>query len=125
MKHSLIVIPALAGMTTRLNRAGHIRSTAHWRFDHAMSIRTFGDMDGFTFIRCNGVMHQFLAALAASHCANTHPANFTFIKSHFHLANTGKKNSSSPDLIIIRHTDASRNDAQKIKKLHTKNRPLW
>jgi hypothetical protein len=45
----------------------HVLSTAHRRFDHAVTVGAFGYLDPGAIIRRNNIMHQFLAAFTASH----------------------------------------------------------
>jgi hypothetical protein len=52
-------------------------------------------MDGVAVIRGDGVVHQFLAALAARHTPNTHAANFTGIQCHVALQVKEKRDQTS------------------------------
>lgn len=73
--------PAL--LDCRLDESGftrHILTTAHRGLNHAMAIRTFGHMHGFTVIRGYVVMLQFFTAGSTGHTAYTHSANFTHIR---------------------------------------------
>ena len=47
-----------------------------------MTVRALRDMDSFTIIRGDGVMHQFLATFTASHAPNAHATDFTDISCH-------------------------------------------
>lgn len=72
----------LVSAVDSLNRAGHILTTTHWGFHHAMSVRAFGDMNSRSVIGRDGAMYKFLAALAAGHGANAHTTFFTGIDCH-------------------------------------------
>jgi hypothetical protein len=60
----------------------HILTTAHRRFNLAMSIRAFRNMHSLAFVSCYRAVNQLGTAFTTRHIADAHTTYFAFVRSH-------------------------------------------
>jgi hypothetical protein len=60
----------------------HILTTAHRRFDLAMSIRAFRNMHSLAFVSSYRAVDQLGTAFTTGHIADAHTTYFAFVRSH-------------------------------------------
>ena len=68
--------------TSSSERAGHILSTAKWRFDLTVTVRAFGNLNFGIFVDLKHFVFQRRVTCATG-CVDTHAADFTFVGSHY------------------------------------------